>query len=55
VIDNEHYFVRGLVELPLVDGGGPFAWGVWVSLSKANFERASALWKDPDRVDEPAL
>jgi hypothetical protein len=43
VIDGEHFFVRGLVEIPVLDGDGPFAWGVWVSLSQTNFERASRL------------
>jgi hypothetical protein len=54
VIDDEKFFVRGLVEIPVLDGDGPFAWGVWVSLSKANFERAAALWHDPNRVSEPS-
>jgi len=54
VIDNQHFFVRGLVEIPILDGDGPFAWGVWVSLSRANFERATALWHDPNRANEPA-
>lgn len=53
VIDDEHFFIRGLVEIPVVDGDGPFAWGVWVSLSKANFERAAELWHDSNRVSEP--
>jgi len=54
VIDDRHYFIRGLVEIPVLDSDGPFAWGVWVSLSQANFERATALWLDPNRVNEPA-
>jgi hypothetical protein len=54
VIDGEHFFIRGLVEIPVVDGDGPFAWGVWVSLSKTSFDRANALWHDPNRVSEPA-
>jgi hypothetical protein len=53
VIDDQHFFVRGLIEIPILDGEGPFAWGAWVSLSK-NFERATALWRDPNRVNEPA-
>ena len=53
IIDNDHFFVRGLVEIPVVDDDGPFAWGVWVSLSKASFDRTSELWNKPSRVDEP--
>jgi hypothetical protein len=53
IIDDEHFFVRGLVEIPIIDGTEVFAWGVWVSLSRTNFERASALWDSPQRVEEP--
>ena len=54
VIDDQYFFVRGLVEIPVLDGDGPFAWGAWVSLSKENFGRATALWHDSNRVNEPA-
>ena len=27
VIDDEHFFIRGLVEIRVLDGDGPFAWG----------------------------
>jgi len=54
VIDGEHFFIRGLIQIPLTDGDGPFDWGVWVSLSAANFLRATELWDDPHRVNEPA-
>lgn len=29
------------------------AYGAWVSLSKASFDRTSELWLDPRRVEEP--
>ena len=41
-------------EIPVIDGPEPFSWGVWVSLSEANFLRASEVWYDPQRVNEPA-
>lgn len=41
------------MELPVVDGEGPFVWDVWVSLSEANFKRASDRWHDPNRTEEP--
>jgi hypothetical protein len=53
VIDQEHFFIRGLVQIPIIHADGPFEWGVWVSLSKANFDRATTLWHDPNRVNEP--
>ena len=53
VIDDEHYFVRGCIEIPVTDGAEPFSWGVWVSLSEKNFERMSELWETQGRENEP--
>jgi len=54
VIRGEHFFIRGLVEIPVLGGDEPvFSWNVWSSLSRENFERASALWHSPDRAKEP--
>lgn len=54
VIGGEHFFIRGLIEIPVRGGEHPvFSWNVWSSLSRENFERASALWHSPDRVKEP--
>jgi len=53
VIDSQHFYVRGLLEIPVIDGPGPFAWIVWCSLSKENFERALAIWAEPGRETEP--
>ena len=36
VIDGEHFFVRGCIEIPVHGQGDPLSWGVWVSLSKDN-------------------
>lgn len=51
-IDDDR-FVRGCIEIPVVDGPGPFVWGAWVSLSKANYERVADLWAKPGRELEP--
>jgi len=53
IIDDEHFFVRGVLEIPVTDGDGPFTWGVWVSLSLKNFERMTELWEMPGREGEP--
>lgn len=40
ILENEHYFVRCVLRLPLVGSPGEFfAFGVWATLSKKNFER----------------
>jgi hypothetical protein len=53
IIDNQHYFVRGCLEIPVLDGPGPFIWDVWVSLSEKSFERMSELWETQGREVEP--
>jgi hypothetical protein len=53
VINDEHYFVKGLIEIPVLDGDEVFSWGVWVSLSRSNFARAAELWDTPGRESEP--
>ena len=47
-----HYFVKGLIEIPVIDSDEVFSWGVWVSLSRENFSRAGDLWNRPGREAE---
>ena len=47
------YFVRGVLEIPVVDLGETFRYGVWSSLSERSFTRMVDLWDDPRRIDEP--
>lgn len=39
VIDDELFFIRGCIEIPVHGYSDPFVWGVWVSLSKDSFEK----------------
>ncbi|HKQ75597.1 MAG TPA: DUF2199 domain-containing protein [Blastocatellia bacterium] len=52
-IDNQHYFVRGCIEIPVLNGPGPLIWGVWISLSEKSFEKMSELWETAGRECEP--
>lgn len=49
-IDDEHYFVRGIIELPILGTGEDFCWGVWGSLSHENFE---ALIRADEKKEQP--
>jgi hypothetical protein len=53
VIDEEHFFIRGCLEIPIVASNEKFVWGVWSSLSKDNFLRATEIWNVPGRESEP--
>jgi hypothetical protein len=53
VIDSREYYIRAVLEIPIVGGETVFTFGVWSSLSEANFKREQKLASDPSRVDEP--
>ncbi len=42
IIDGEHFFVAGCIEIPVHGYDDPFIWGVWVSLSEASFSQWTA-------------
>ncbi|MGX1542391.1 DUF2199 domain-containing protein [Streptomyces adustus] len=52
VIRGSHFFVKGLIEIPVIGSDDVFTWGVWVSLSRENFTRAVELWNTPGREAE---
>ena len=52
VVDEEHFFIRGRIVVPIVDHPDPFIWLVWVSLSASNFDRTLELWERPGRESE---
>lgn len=37
--DGEHYFIRGVIFIPIHGQEDPFGVGVWVSQSRANYDR----------------
>ncbi len=37
VIDEQWFFVRGCIDIPVHGHDDPFSWNVWVSLSEASF------------------
>ena len=37
VVDDKHFFIRVVLEVPIIGMDDPFTWGVWVSQSEENF------------------
>ena len=52
VMDGEHFFMRGSIEIPIIGTDEHFIWGVWVSLSQANFDKVNECW-DKQELLEP--
>jgi hypothetical protein len=53
ILNDEFYFVRGCLDLPILGSHEVFRWLVWVSVSEDSFWRMSELWEDPARESEP--
>lgn len=53
IVDDEHCFIVGNLELPIIGSDQYFSWDAWVSLSKVNFLRVSELWESKGRETEP--
>ena len=51
-IDGKDFFIRGLIELPIIGRPEKFAWGAWTSLSSASAEKVRHAWDRPDRASE---
>lgn len=53
-IDGERLFVRGVLQIP-VHGHEHFAWGIWVEMGSADFDRYVALYESSNQANEPPL
>jgi len=49
VIDEEQFYIRGCLEIPLHGQEEPFLWGLWASLWKADYDHISDTWETPER------
>ena len=51
IVDSESYFIRCVLEIPIIGASEPFTWGVWVSQSRENFLAYSdAFPNTPERI-----
>ena len=53
IINNAYFYIVGNIDIPLIDAEGVFSWSVWLSLSKADFQQTSKLWKKRRREAAP--
>jgi hypothetical protein len=54
-IDDEYFFVRGQIRLPIIGTAEDFCWGVWGSLSRENFKIILKSEEDEKRADLPSM
>ena len=53
ILDGEHYFILGNIDVRVQDSADFIRWTMWTSLSQSNFARATGLWDTPGREGEP--
>jgi len=49
IIDEKWFFVRGCLEIPIVDSDEVFLWGLWASVKQEVFDEISESWEEEDR------
>jgi hypothetical protein len=52
VVDEQHFFHRGRITIPINDHNESLVFNVWTSISKENFEIRNDLWNNPERVNQ---
>lgn len=52
---DEHYFLRGVLELPLIDRESVLSFGVWTSLSRDSFLRYLPTFEEENEADRLTL
>jgi hypothetical protein len=52
-LDDQHFFVRGVIKLPILGTAQHLRWGVWGSLSRENFELVLKSEGLADRTTAP--
>ena len=54
VVDEQQFFIRGHIEIPILEYSEPLAFSVWASLSEKSFSHMCRRWEAADRgSDQP--
>lgn len=52
VIDEQYFFHRGRLTIPIIDYHEDLVFNVWTSISPENFEKRMDLWENTNRIYE---
>ncbi|MET0943828.1 MAG: DUF2199 domain-containing protein [Flavobacterium sp.] len=51
-VDEEHFFHRGRLTIPIIDYHEDLVFNVWTTISEANFCVRMDLWEDANRINQ---
>ena len=49
ILDSQWFFLRGMIEIPILGSDEPFLWGVWASIRQEVFDEISDSWEEQGR------
>jgi hypothetical protein len=49
IIDQEQFYLRGCIELPIIDSNDIFLWGVWARVHETDFDQIHDFWEKAGR------
>jgi len=52
VVDGEHFFIRGHIDIPIIDHSESLIFSVWSSLSEKSFRHVNERWNAMDRLND---
>jgi hypothetical protein len=52
IIDNEHFFHRGRLTIPIRDHSADLIFNVWTTISEDNFSLRNEIWDNPERINQ---
>jgi hypothetical protein len=44
ILDSQSFFLRGIIEIPIIGSDQPFLWGVWASVRQEVFDEIADSW-----------
>lgn len=51
-LDNKYFYVRGLVELPILGTDDTLAWGTWIQVAKKDYKKCLKAWNSDGTPEE---
>jgi len=55
VCNDEYFYIRCIISLPVKDSGRDYAIGAWAQVSSNSFNRIWELWDESDQSNEPRM
>jgi hypothetical protein len=52
IIDQQQFFLRGCLEIPIIGQSEPFLWGLWATVWEKDFDEIADCWETQGRENK---